>query len=300
MILHHWDTDGICSTALLLNIFNNEENFTPKIGNYYLDDEDLNFLRNYKEIKVVDMNLPDAYKICDFARLKIYDHHVGERVKCAEEHYNPSIFGKFYPSATLVIKERFDIPFNYMVALGIVGDNGPKMREDAIIKKFMEKENIKFDDLMKATNLLDSSYKINDRKEVMENVYLVLKGLNEILQNEKLNKNIELIEKEIEKWVAKAKDIGNVITLKMKSDYQIISTVTRRIVWNTGKTALVMNKKKDRDELYLRSMNIDVRKFIEMAKRKKYFAGGKKEAMGAIIPKNEGEKFFEEILEVIK
>ena len=299
MILHHWDSDGIASAALMLRM-ENDENFTPKIGNYFIDSDDMKELRKYDEIKIVDMNLPDASKLCEFAKIWIYDHHLAKKVECAQEHCNPFLEGKSYPSATLVIMERFNLPFDYIVALGIIGDNGPKtkqLKEYELIKK-LENDGIKFNDLQKAVELIDSSYKINDRKEVTENVKLVLNGIEEILGNEKLNRNVEFIGKEIEKWAGKAEKIDGVRILKMKTDYNIISAVTRKIVWENGGTALVLNEKRDRDEIYLRSMEMDVRWLIEMAK-KKYFAGGKKEVMGVVLPKGEGEKFFEKILEEI-
>ena len=301
MILHHWDCDGICSAAMLIRM-NREENFTPKIGNYYIDREDMEFLRKYKEIKIVDMNLPHVEKLCEFAKIWIYDHHMASHVKCAEEHFNPSLNGKFYPSATLVIKERFNLPFDYLVALGIVGDKGPKtkeLKEYEFIKKWMEKHNINFEILEKAVSLIDSSYKINDRHEVIKNVELVLNGLDEILENEKLNRNLDKIEKEIEKWKRMARKEGKIMVLEMRSNYNIISAVTRKIVWENGGTALVLNHKNDRDEIYLRSMEMGVRNYIKIAKEKGYFAGGKKEVMGAILPKGEGNKFFKELLERI-
>ena len=84
------------------------------------------------------MNLPDASKLCEFAKIWIYDHHLATKVECAQEHFNPFLEGKSYPSATLVVMERFNLPFDYIVALGIIGDNGPKtkqLKEYELIKK---------------------------------------------------------------------------------------------------------------------------------------------------------------------
>jgi len=38
LLIHHWDTDGICSARLILESLRDKEiiNVTPKIGNYYL------------------------------------------------------------------------------------------------------------------------------------------------------------------------------------------------------------------------------------------------------------------------
>ena len=39
IIIHHWDTDGICSAALLSD--KDTVNMTPCIGNYFLTDDEL-------------------------------------------------------------------------------------------------------------------------------------------------------------------------------------------------------------------------------------------------------------------
>jgi len=43
LIIHHWDTDGICSAKLLIEYLKDKQidNKTPVIGNYYLTDEEL-------------------------------------------------------------------------------------------------------------------------------------------------------------------------------------------------------------------------------------------------------------------
>ncbi len=300
MILHHWDTDGICSSAIYIKLNGEDELFTPKIGNFYLDDEDLKYLKNYRRITILDMNLPDAEKLCKFSILKIYDHHKAKKVECAEEHYNPYLWGKQYPSCTLVLMERFNYPPDYLVALGIIGDMGPGARdieEWKIIERVMKDENINFEELQKIAELLDSSYKLNKRDEVIENVHLVMQGLKNVIEEDKLNENVEKIKKEVNRWISKSEKMDKYIFLKMKSSYQIISTIAREIAWKMGKTAIVINEKKDRDEFYIRSPESDFNAYpvIDFAKKKGYRAGGKKEVMGAILPKGDGERFFKEV-----
>ncbi len=300
MILHHWDTDGICSAAIYIKIYGETELFTPKIGNFYLDEEDLKYLKNHKNIIILDMNLPDVEKLCKFSNVRIYDHHKTEKVKCAEEHYNPYLWGKQYPSCTLVLMERFRYPPDYLVSLGIIGDMGPgakDIKEWEIIEKVMKNENINFENLQRIVELLDSSYKLNKRKEVVDNVHLVMQGLKNVLEEDKLIENLEIIRREINKWLSRSEDKGNYIFLRMKSPYQIISTIAREIAWKRKKIAIVINEKEDRDEFYIRSPSVDfnVYPLIDIARKRGYKAGGKREVMGAILPKGEGEKFFREI-----
>ena len=305
MILHHWDTDGICSAAIYMNIRGEDKLFTPKIGNFYLDEEDFKIAISNSNLVILDMNIPEAEKLCSHVKLRIYDHHRTKKVECAEEHYNPFIWGIFYPSCTTVLMERFSYLPDYLVALGILGDKGPKARdikEWEIVEKVMKKGNLKFDDMMMAVNLLDSSFKLNKRDEVVENVYLVRESINSVLSSDKLQGNIEKIEREVEKWVVKAEDMGKYFFLHMRTPYQLISTVTRELAWKNNKVAIVINEKSDRDEFYIRSpeKDFDALPIIELARERGYRAGGKREVMGAILPRGEGEKFVKMVLEMLK
>ena len=297
MILHHWDTDGICSAAIYIKTHGSDELFTPKIGNFYLDEEDFEYLKNYENIVILDMSLHQVEKLCEFSRIWIYDHHKSEKIDCAEEHYNPYLWGKQYPSCTEVLMERFSYPPDYLVALGIIGDVGEKvrdMKEWSMIKKVMKEDNVSFEDLKKAVYLLDSSYKLNKRREVVENVHLAMQGLKNILEENSLIENLETIKKEVEEWLSKAEDRGKYMFLRMKTPHQLISTMAREIAWNKGRLAVVINEKEDRDEFYIRSpsSNFNAYPFIDIARKLGYKAGGKREVMGAILPKGEGLKFF--------
>jgi len=305
MIVHHWDTDGITSAAIYIKIQGEDENFTPKIGNFYLDDEDFEYVKNSEKVVILDMNLPEAAKLCKYADVYIYDHHRATKVKCAKEHYNPYLKGINYPSCTTVLMERFSYPPDYLVALGIVGDRGPDVKnieEWKIIEKVLHSERLSLNDLMLAVELLDSSFRMNKREEVIENVHLVLQGIKDVLESEKHHKNLEFISREVESWSMRAKDFGRYMYLEMESPYMITSAVTRRVSWRTKKPTIVVNHKADRDEFYIRFPNHkhSAIPLIEFARNMGYNAGGKKEVMGAILPKGEGEKFFARILEVLK
>ena len=305
MLLHHWDTDGITSAAIYMNIFGEDEHYTPTIGNYFLNEKDLAYLSKFEDIVILDMNLPDSKKLCPSAKIKIYDHHRADRIDCAEEHYNPYLWGKQFPSCTTVLMKRFSYTPDYLVALGIIGDMGPKAKdieEWKLIQKVMREEKISYEELNRAVELLDSSYKLNKREEVLENVHLARDSLQSILKSEKLKNNVEKISKEIEYWASRAEDMGSYYILQMQSPYHIISAVTRELTWKRGKRAIVVNEKEDRDEFYIRSPEKDFSAIplIEYARNKGYRAGGKKEVMGAVLPKGYGMKLASEILEILK
>lgn len=304
MIVHHWDTDGITSAAIYIKLHGEDSLFTPKIGNFFLDAEDFEEVRSAEKVVILDMNLPEAEKLCNYADVYIYDHHRATRVDCAKEHYNPYLMGVMYPSCTTVLMERFSYNPDYLVALGIIGDkhtDAKKIEEWKIVEKVMDEEKISLDDLMLAVELLDSSFKMNNRREVMENVHLVLQGIRDVLENDKLHRNLDFISEEIEMWSQRAEDRGKYSYLEMQSPYMIISAVTRRIAWGRGKPAMVLNHKDDRDEFYIRFPNGEhsALPLIEKAKELGYNAGGKDEVMGAILPKGKGKEFATYILEVL-
>ena len=304
MIVHHWDTDGIASAAIYIKLHGEDDLFTPKIGNFYLDDEDFEYLKSHDRIVVLDMNLPKVDRLCEYAQLYIYDHHRATKVDCAKEHVNPFLQGVMYPSCTTVLMERFSYEPDYLVALGILGDKGPdaqKIAEWHIVENVMKKENITLNDLLLATELLDSSFRMNRREEVINNVHLVLQGIHEVLEEESLHRNLELISREVEFWTSRAENRGRYMYLEMQSPYMIISAVTRRVAWSSGKPTLVINHKSDRDEFYIRFPNgeYSALNLIERVKQLGYNAGGKEEVMGAILPKGEGTKFVSQVLEVL-
>ena len=306
MLLHHWDTDGIASAAMYIRIHGDKTLFTPKIGNFYLDDSDFSTAISEPQLTILDMNIPDAKKLCKYVDLRIYDHHRATKVECAKEHYNPYLDGKQYPSCTLVLAERFAYPIDYLVALGVVGDMGPELKnikEWNLVQKVLRAMNISFSEIQRAVELLDSSFKLNKRDEVTENVHLVLNSVQEVLSSEHLQRNVDTLKTEIQKWTEAAEDRGRYYYLTMRSQHQIISSVTRNLAWNFGKPAIVINEKEDRDELYIRSPAgepVNILPIIELAKSRGYRAGGKDRVMGAILPRGEGKKFAMDILEVLK
>ena len=62
VLIHHWDADGICSARLLLKKFTKKviNNKTPKIGNYFLTEKEINDYSTYDFIIVADMPMQSA------------------------------------------------------------------------------------------------------------------------------------------------------------------------------------------------------------------------------------------------
>jgi hypothetical protein len=83
--------------------------------------------------------------------------------------------------------------------------------------------------------------------------------------------------------------------------YNIISTVTRQVAWNSKKNTIVVNTGffEDKDQVYVRS-NSNIEPMIQRGKSLGFKCGGKKEVLGAILPKNKTKSFVEEIMNFLK
>jgi hypothetical protein len=110
------------------------------------------------------------------------------------------------------------------------------------------------------------------------------------------------LNKEIDDQLQTAeKEINNTIFKEINTPYNIISTVTRKLAWNSGKNVIVVNTGffHDQDQVYVRSNN-NLKKMIERAKAMGFNAGGKNEVLGAIVPKKKRQPFVKEIIDFLE
>ena len=136
LLVHHWDTDGICSARLLLEYLKDKDikNKTPILGNYFLTEEELNEYSKYDYVIVADMSLPkeNILTLAKNSKIAIFDHHLGPVI---EEvfHHNPVIQGKDpdkYPSASWIINEYLHNPVNLFAILGVLGDHEKRIPQN--------------------------------------------------------------------------------------------------------------------------------------------------------------------------
>lgn len=315
LLIHHWDADGICSARLMLEKLKdkNIENKTPTLGNYFLTEEELDSYSKYEFIIIVDMNLPEdnILRLAKNAKVMIFDHHLG-KIITQVFHHNPVIKGENpddYPSASWIVNDYLGNDVNLYAILGIVGDHEQKIKNNKkfnkIINDFCDKNNLTFEDLHYMVYLLDSNYKKGEKETVEKAPHILLKTKKprEILENNQWNKNYELLEQEITKQIrSPAETFNETILKKMNTSFNIISTVTRKIAWEQQKNTIVVNTGffKDLDQLYVRTINKNMEPMIKRGKELGFKCGGKKEVLGAIIPKNKTEGFVEEVKNFFK
>ncbi len=316
ILIHHWDTDGMCSAALLLRELEDKATittFTPTIGNYYLNDNDIAEVKKHVVdfVIVADMALPQDS--IDFLKTRgdvyIFDHHLQDKYDI-NLHQNPIIDGespKRYPSASWVVGEYLENTPDLLFVLGAVGDREKKLLDNEYAMKtvdqVMKNLDTDFDTLLEIIALLDSNYKLGNKKEVERTPWFLMnvQGPERILNKRDLEENIVELKSAIECEVnGERKEIEpDVLYREMDSPYNIISTVTRKIAWeNEDKIAFVVNEHfmDGSIQIYIRGPMEDSQSIIEMAKAKGYSAGGKSDVVGMVIPE-EDKKFIQNILE---
>jgi single-stranded DNA-specific DHH superfamily exonuclease len=314
ILIHHWDTDGICSTRLLLDYLSDKEitNKTPILGNYYLTDDEVKKYSKYDFVIVADMALTEenVNKLAKNAKVLIFDHHLGKVYENAF-HHNPVIKGENpddYPSASWIINDYLKNKVNIFAILGIIGDHEQKIKNNKrfskIINDFCEENNLTFEHLHKMVYLLDSNYKLGNKEIVEEAPRYLLKNSfpNDILNNKQWNDNLSKLDEEMNKQLnAPGEEMGDIIIKRMSTPYNIISTITRKIAWSSGKNTVVINTGfyKDKDQLYVRSKK-NAEPMIMRGKSLGLKCGGKKEVLGAIVPKEQTDSFLQEILDFLK
>jgi single-stranded DNA-specific DHH superfamily exonuclease len=310
ILIHHWDSDGISSARIIMEKLKNKDiiNVTPALGNYYLTDEEVQSYSKYDFVIIVDMSLTpeNIEKLSKNSKVIIFDHHLG---KIYENifHHNPILKGEDpdkYPSASWIINNYLKNDVNLYALLGVIGDHEEKIKSNTefwqIIQDFCRDNNTTFEDMHKMVYLLDSNYKIGDKKAVEQAPHILLNLNNplDILNNQTWNKNLQNIDSEMEKILkTPGENINNLVFKKIDTQYNIISTITRKISWSTGKNTLVINTGffNDKDQLYLRSKK-NAEPLIKKGKELGFKCGGKKEVLGAIVPKDKTNMFIEEIM----
>ncbi len=318
ILIHHWDTDGMCSAALILRELEDKTTittFTPTIGNYYLNDEDREDIKRHAAdfIIVADMAFPrdsiDFLK--SLGKVYIFDHHLQDKYDI-HLHQNPVIDGespKRYPSASWVVGEYLNNSPDLLFVLGAFGDRERKLLDNEYAMKTVDNVlgaiETDFDTLLEVIALLDSSYKLGMKQEVERTPWFLMniQEPDRILNRRDLKDNIVELNSAIECEVNRERTEikPGVLYQEMDSPYNIISTVTRKIAWaDEDKIAFVVNERfmEGSIQIYIRGSMKDSQSMIETARDRGYSAGGKSDVVGMVIPKKD-KKFINELLEML-
>lgn len=315
LIIHHWDADGVCSAALLLKYLEGRqvENRTPTIGAFYLTEEEIGYAKGFDYVIVADMALPEAdvKRISGETKVVVFDHHHQKPIP-GVTHVNPVAHGASttdYPSCTWVVKESLGLPLTLPVVLGFIGDREKRIMENRrfweITESYLNEAKTSLEDLLSLVALIDGSYRVGDKAGVEEAPRLIngYTSPEDFRGNDKWRRNLRLFEEKMEELMAEPPEEEDGVLLKrLHTRYSVISAITRRIAWGTGRDTIVVNTGffDDHDQLYSRSVSTDMQPMIARANELMYNAGGKKDVLGAIVPKEQTEFFIGELLRFFK
>ncbi len=321
LLLHHWDTDGIASASLLLRELDKKishmETFTPTIGNYLINRDDKQKIKNIDpdQVIVADMALPEksiAF-LNKFGEVYIFDHHLQDEHD-VELHHNPIIdknSPKEFPSATWVITDYLNKKPDLLTILGAFGDREEKLKENntamKTVNKVLSELDTDFNTVLRCAERIDTLYKIGERSQITKMPHN-LKDVNrpeEIISRGDLKENEEnlkdAIKQEVESPLEQIDD--EILYRKMSSPYNIISTVTRRLAWSREDKKVVVSNNSfqtNKSQIYIRGPLTNSQEIIEEMKKRGYSAGGKSDVVGMVVPEEDMELVLMDIFDMLK
>lgn len=323
LLIHHWDTDGICSAALLYEFLSaNDTQITTstlQIGNYRLTPEIFEKANDFEFIIIADIAVlkEDVLKLQKVtnAQVLLFDHHLQDHMP-GVLNFNPTLSGENgdnFPAAAWFINGLLKNELNILPILGAVGDLGAKIKKNKAIfqeiSTYINSTDIKFSGLLDMVELIDSNFKIQNKKEVENAVFTLLQLKDDpkrILEYEKWRKHLKLLEDELNRLIAQKPSYveNHILLYEIDTKYDLISAVTRHLALQTkenkDKTVIVINNGlfPDDVQLYIRRSNglSNSKNLIEMARSIGYSAGGKSDVFGSVFPKAEKESFLNKIL----
>ncbi len=297
--MHHWDTDGICSAAIIGRMLNTQgiqwRNYTPPIGEFCIDDLILSAISDCDRVFIVDLNIA----IPDFEKTTLFiDHHIQNPIQydCVQ-HINPVINGESrtdFPSATWVVSTHYSL-WDHLSALGALGDVGKKLLGTPLadkVNQLLASAQLSVTDALSLVALIDSSYIVMNRDSVQNAVQKVMKPPTDLLNDSQWQKNLRNIKMEIDNALNLAQVQNNYVKIDFTSGYNIISKVARQAVWVQGHpAALVINRQltPKSAQIYFRisseaTEKFDIPQIIDQLKDAGFNAGGKREVLGVVCP----------------
>ena len=309
LIVHHWDTDGVTSAALLVKALGLEEftNMTAPIGEFRFDERIWDAIERAEKLYVLDFNVPGEVEKVRIPALFI-DHHTQPRIgNPLVEQVNPSLDGGYYPSCSLVVSEHFGI-WNAWSALGAVGDVGEKAFEIATVNKLLQKANLSRTEALRLVELIDSNYIAMEREAVEGAVAVLLeKGVRELLEYDPWVKKAEAIKGAIENALSSVEERNGFALVEFESPFNIISKVARKLVWELNyRGAVVLNRNfHGKAQAYFRASpkeaeRIDMGEVIARLKELGTNSGGKREVLGCVCERDKIEKALAIIEEYLR
>lgn len=319
VIIHHWDTDGMVSAALLRDFFKREypnitlDLFVPTITNYYLTAEQINALSqaSYDFVMTCDINFPES-TINDLAeawpgQTYIFDHH--HQAPFTNVHY----YNKPYPACAAYINDLLGFPNTLQAVIAIVGDKEEAVQQDLEfyprVEEIMQQYSLSFTQLLEARQLIDSNYIVDDYEGMSATVELLETDPMAVLTDTRLRQNIQQIDDTLAHIVEQpAVQWSEYVSyFDLHNTFNILSHATRALSRQFPEQVIVTRQfKNDQYTFYMRRRDaaVDMRDMIAFARELGLNSGGKEDVVGIIVDKAAVEtvmpKLQEQIIQLAK
>lgn len=300
VVIHHWDTDGLVSAAMLRNYFHTHyptvklDLFMPTITNYYLTEDQFAYLQQqgYEFIVTCDLNFPSD-TVQGLAQrwagqVYFFDHH-----HHPAPHENVHYYNAVHPACASHIAERLNLPMDLLPVIAMVGDREEGIQQEKdyypYVQAMMAEHNLTFTQLLEARRLIDSNYIADDYDGIIDTIQLLQDDPLGVLTDVRLQDNLSKIDSEIASWLEQAPQslAPEVHFWEIETHYNILSHVTRALSRKyPDKIIFTKQLKGDQYTCYVRrrDANFDARDVIAFAHELGLNSGGKPEVAGIIIP----------------
>lgn len=311
VIIHHWDTDGMASAALLRSYFSTHfpdkkiELFVPTITNYYLTDEQYLYFQQqgYQFAITCDINFQkdtvDGLAKTFPGQVYIFDHH--HQAPYTNVHY----YNEPHPACASYINDILGFPNTLQSAIAIVGDKEEAIQQDTEfyprVREMMAEYHLTFTQMLEARRLIDSNYIVDDYEGIAETVHLLEHDPAAIFSDVRLQDNIERINSTMAELSAKTPETlsDKVVYMEIDTPMNILSHITRNLSREyPDKVIFTRQHKNGQVTCYARRRDlekVDMRTMIAFARELGLNSGGKEDVVGIIIPDETMNEFFPKV-----
>ena len=278
-VVHHWDSDGIASAAIVHRLRPDASFYVPRIGLFSagalpeLEGCDAVLLLDYgvraREVEALEgrLGVPVA----------VIDHHVNEArgmLFC-----NPVALGGSedeWPSTTWVMRRLLGLEgFDDLVAPGLVGDLGS--RAASFLDKLETGSSL--EELLLAANLVDSCYRAVDYQGIARARQLLSEGgVQAVLRDSRLRGTLEEVEREFSAVLSSLEPEarGVVVVYRAVTDFYLTSRLGRRLADRHPESIVVLVNRVRRlgsAYVYVRSQHLSLRAVLESLRAAMHVGG---------------------------
>ena len=302
-VVHHWDSDGIASAAIISRLRSDARFYVPRIGSFSagavpeLGGSEAVLLLDYgirvSEVEALERKLG--------VPVMVVDHHVNEareRLFC-----NPVALGESeekWPSTTWVMRQLLGLRgFDDFVALGLVGDLGP--RASGFLVRL--KAGSSFEELLLAVSLVDSCYRAVDYEGIAYARRLLSEsGVQAVLRDGRLYGTLEGVEREFSAVLSSLEPEvrGSVVFYRAVTDCYLTSQLGRELAArHPGSIVVLVNRVRRLGSayIYVRSQSYSLRAVLESLRSVMHVGG--KDGVLVVTCRSDCEEELAELLPLL-